>query len=172
MKRSSPTSRLLLALLLCVGCRDCSTPEPPDQYAIEAMTDPYDKVPARGKVTDEERAAEVIDLAAQQMHCGSSPNDVMKARSNDAWRKLLVSFLAIGDAPQIKAAWDMVSENLIHSDALPAETRVQIREAQARLWDYENAKMDADFMKRAYLAETVWSLYVVRALATTPPKKP
>lgn len=174
MKSLVPPARLLLLLAFLAGCGNCAAPDPPDQYTVEHMTDPYDKVPARGKVTDEERAAQVIDLAARELHCGSAPNDVMKARANDAWRKLLVSLLAIGDEPQLKGAWDMLAENLIHSETLPAETRVQIREGQARIWDFEHASKDPenpnkdlDFLKRAYLSEIVWSLYVVRSLAVT-----
>jgi hypothetical protein len=155
-RRILPASALLAAL---AGCGSCARPAAPDRHAVEALPDPYTLVPVRGAVTDEERAVAVIAATAKALHYGAAPAEALQGHTNEAWRRTLVLLLAKGDEPQLRAAWEVLSQGFVASEYLPVSLRFEVRKAQARIWDLQNAKVDPALMKRACLAEIAWALY-------------
>jgi hypothetical protein len=131
----------------------------PEQPLVERLPDPYAKLPPRGEVPDDQRALAAIDATARALHYGDGPVAVMRAHPNDPWRRTLVLLLGLGGEVQAKAAWEVLSSNVLVGENLPVDVRYGVRESQGRLWGYENAKLDGAFLKRAYMAEIAWTLY-------------
>jgi hypothetical protein len=131
----------------------------PTREAVEALADPYPNLPVRGTVKDDERAAAAVKAVSKALHYGSAPVAALQLHATEAWCRTLVLLLGKGDEPQVKAAWEIVNQGFMKDEYLPTQFRFEMAKSQARIWDYQHAKLDDALMKRAYLAEIAWALY-------------
>lgn len=166
MNHSSWMRLLIAPLLLALGgCRGCApNPDPPDKIMEERLSDPYGALPPRGSTQDPERAAQVMDLVSSHFGYGKGPGALIRRFGHDPWMKTPALLIAYGGLAQLKAAWLLVGEAVVTNRALSNETRFAAKRAQARIWDFENTKQDDAFMRKAYLSEIAWCLYLIRDL--------
>jgi hypothetical protein len=154
-----------MVLFALAGCRGCApNPTPPDRVTEERLSDPYGALPPRGTTPDPERAAQVIDLVSEHFGYGKGPGALVRRYGRDPWMKTPALLIAYGQLPQVKAAWTLISEAIVKNVALANETRFAAKTAQARILDSENTHEDDVFMKKAYLSEIAWCLYLIRDL--------
>ncbi len=130
----------------------------------ERLSDPYGSLPPRGSAPDAERAAQVIDLVADHFGYGKGPGALVRRYGRDPWLKVAAQMIAYGELLQVKAAWTLISQAIVTNPALANETRFAAKTAQARIMDFENTHQDDPFMKKAYLSEIAWCLYLIRDL--------
>lgn len=154
--------RLLAALVLALtACDGCKSAEPPDNYSVERMTDPYDKVPAKGAVSNLERAVAVVDLASKQLGYGDVPARVLRQRGTEGWAQGLVWLLALGTTENLRLAWEGLLHNVVTTQAMPADLKFATRQAEGRVNDYMALKQPEDVMRREYVAEISWVLFLL-----------
>ena len=153
----------LLWLTALVGCTRCGAkPDPPDRYAIERLPEVYDQVPAQGQVSNAARVDAALDLVSKDLGYGTVPVDVLRRHESDGWQATFIRLLADGRVKQVQAAWEILSETIIAAENMPMDVKLAVREGQARMYDYINAKQNEEFLRRASLAEIAWALYMMK----------
>lgn len=154
---------VLLVTFAATGCRSCH-PAPPDEYTIAALPDPYAKLGPRIPKQPVDRAVHVIDGVARTLGYGAAPAEFARHHATDAWMATPLQLIDAGDVTQLKAAWDLLGGGLVADRYLSNQTRFKAKEAQARIWDYENTHQPEEFMRKAYLSEIAWCLWLIHGL--------
>jgi hypothetical protein len=152
---------LFFAVLSLTACEACHTAEPPDNYSVERLTDPYEKIPAPGAVNNLERAVAAVDFTAKQLGYGDIPARVLRIRSQEQWMRGLVLLLNSGTTGHLGLAWEGLLENIVTNDRMPADIKFKTRQAEGRVNDYVNTKQPEDVLRREYIAEITWTLYML-----------
>jgi hypothetical protein len=165
MIRSPLPLRLRLAMfgfLALLGCH-CGPARPPDESSVRHMTDPYDKLPAHGAVPDSERAIAAIDSAAQQMGYGAPSSRWLRDHATETWARGIILLLADGRDEAIELAWTDLDANTVRGIGVTPDVKLLARKGEGRVYDYRHLHADADFLRREYLAEMAWLLYLFAA---------
>jgi hypothetical protein len=158
---------LLLAVLAVSACRcDDSSPVTPGDGApeaapVSAMADPYDGLPPRGAAPALDRAALVLDRAGQKHGYGTKPSEALRARAGEAWTKRLVLFLDHGGTEQLEAAWTDVLGTCVESPGVDPETKLKLRQAEARVLDARADLLTEPTMRKRLLSELAWTLVLL-----------
>jgi hypothetical protein len=133
----------------------------PETSVVEALKDPYDGLAARGTVTSSERAARVLEAAGGQFGCGPEAAASMRRHAAEAWAGRVALFLDHGGDDQVKAAWLDLYTSALQSTRVGSATKLQVRQAQARVAAELNEGRSSRHMRRRYLAEVAWLMTII-----------
>ena len=156
--------RLLVATLLAAACRcapDAGLPTTPGDGApetsvVESLKDPYEGLSARGSVPVSERAAKVLEASGGQFGCGPEAAASMRRHAGETWGGRVALFIDHGGDDQVKAAWLDLRGTMQQSTRLTSETKLKVRQAEARVASELNEGRSSRHMRRRYLAEVAW----------------
>ena len=149
---------MLLGVALAIAaCHSSPKGAEPSEASLALIGDPYVGAPRRGEVPDVERAAAVLDSVAKSLGYGAAPAAELRRRQGEAWVSRTAMFLSHGGAQQLAAAWIDVRSSLVEAYALPAELKFKVRQGEARVLDYEAAKIGEEKLRKAALAEIAWT---------------
>lgn len=152
--RLLPVALVIAFLPACSGCD--RTPQAPTERAVRYLEDPYADVPARGSLSDLERAAQVLEATGKQLGYGDAPARALRARGTESWARRHALLLAAGSTRQIRVAWqDMVDTWTLAP--LPQELKFELHMGLGRVWDLEiDDKTEERVLRHAYLAELAY----------------
>lgn len=158
-------ARSLLGLVaLAAACRCTERPAPirtadgAPPAELGAVADAYQGKPAKGTVTDVERAAAVLQAAGEPFGFGVKAAASLRAHGREPWAHRVAMFVDHGGTDQLEAAWLDLLEGATGATRVPAEVKLQLRQAQGRVNDDKALGRPEDELRARYLAELSWAM--------------